>query len=231
MENLTPEKFVTGSGLSSKENFWLVKSIRDFPDADDWAIWYNADDDEPAYEVGQPAPFTFGLEFGLVTLADAGVFKWNNDIAGIGTPFEIYGFDGAHAILPGLSSVSLHYQLTNLPVLSQNGVKSTTNKTIYIVDTLCLHDTSTHNNDPRGWYCHEVPEKLWIDLNNIGPLDLNRLEILITDDENKEITNLVSGLDTTVALCFRQKPNNTGSPPSYVLQIPYPYYLRIFLVT
>jgi len=110
--------------------------------------------------------------------------------------------------LPGLASLSLHYQLTNLPVLSQNGVKATTNKTIYVVDTLCLHDSNT---TPQGWYCHEVPEKLWIDLNNIGPLDLNRLEMLITDDENKEVTSFGAGLATSVVLCFRQKPNNTGA--------------------
>jgi len=208
MLNLTPEKFVAGSGLVSKQVYWLVKPMRDLADVDEWASWYNADDDFPAYEVGKPSPFTFGVEFGLVTNGDAGVFEWNDDIAAIGTPYEIYGFNGAHSILPGLASLSLHYQLTNLPVLSQNGVKATTNKTIYVVDTLCLHDSNT---TPQGWYCHEVPEKLWIDLNNIGPLDLNRLEMLITDDENKEVTSFGAGLATSVVLCFRQKPNNTGA--------------------
>ncbi len=211
MLNLTPEKFVAGSGLVSKQVYWLVKPMRDLADVDEWASWYNADDDVPAYDVGQPSPFNFGVEFGLVTNADAGVFEWSDDIAAIGTPYEIYGFDGANSILPGLASLSLHYQLNNLPVLSQNGVKATTNKTFYVIDTLCLHDAN--HTTPQGWYCHEVPEKLWIDLNNIGPLDLNRLEILITDDENKEITSFGEGLDTSVVLCFRQKPNNTGAQP------------------
>ena len=209
MENLTPEKFATGSGLSTKENYWLVKQIRDLPDANEWTSWYNADNDRDAYEVGFPSPFTFGVEFGLVKNTDAGVFEWNNDITGIGTPNEIYGFNATHSILPGLASLSLHYQLNNLPVLSQNGTKATTNKTFYVIDTLCLHDAG--KTTPQGWYCHEVPEKLWIDLNNIGPQDLNRLEILITDDENKQITNFGAGLATSVVLCFRQKPNNTGA--------------------
>ncbi len=208
MLNLTPEKFVVGSGLVSKQNSWLVKPMRDLTDVNEWTSWYNADDDQDAYGVGFPSPNTFGVEFGIVTNTSNAVFEWLDDIAGVGTPYEIYGFNGAHAILPGLASLSLHYQLTNLPVLSQNGVKATTNKTIYVVDTLCLHDSNT---TPQGWYCHEVPEKLWIDLNNIGPLDLNRLEMLITDDENKEVTSFGAGLATSVVLCFRQKPNNIGA--------------------
>mgnify|MGYP003133702179 CR=1 FL=1 len=212
MLGITPEKFQTGTGLATKEIYWLVKPIRDLNDEQEWMSYDNDFEEIVAYQAGSPSPFTFGIEFGLVTNADAGVFEWNRDIAGIGSNYEIYGFNANHAILPGLASVSLHYQLTNLPVLSQNGPKATTNKTIYVIDALCLDDNN-HTTSPQGWYCHEVPEKLWIDLNNIGPLDLNSLSMLITDDENREITNFGAGLATSVVLCFRQKPNNQGYAP------------------
>lgn len=211
MENITPEKFQTNTGLVTKEISWLVKSIRDLIDEGNWLSYDNDEEEIPAYQVGSPSPFTFGIEFGLVTNGDSGIFEWNRDIDATGSDFLIYGFNANHAILPGLASVSLHYQLTNLPVLSQNGPKATTNKTIYVIDALCLDDT--HSATPQGWYCHEVPEKLWIDLNNIGPLDLNSLSILITDDENREITSFGAGLATSVVLCFRQKPNNEGYAP------------------
>ena len=210
MENFTQERF-DATGLVEKEISWLVLPIKDLADANKWRAWDNFDDDEDMYQVGFPNDFTFGVEFGLVNSTDAGVLTWNDDIAGIGTPFELYGLNPVSTVSANLASVSLHYQLTNLPLLSQNGVKATTNKTFYVVDTLCVASGGHEEERKEGWYCHEPPEKLWIDLNNIGPLDLNRLEILITDDDNKEIGNL--RYDTTLVLCFRQKPNNTGASP------------------
>jgi hypothetical protein len=208
MENFTQERF-DATGLVEKEISWLVGPIKDLADANNWRAWDNFDDDEDAYNVGDPNNFTFGIEFGLISNTSAGVLEWNNDVAGIGTPFELYGLQPNSTVSANLASLSLHFQLSNLPVLSQNGVKATTNKTFYVVDTLCV-GTGGHEEEAReGWYCHEPREKLWIDLNNIGPLDLNRLDLLITDDDNIEMSNL--RYDTTIVLCFRQKPNNTGA--------------------
>tara|TARA_R100001509_G_scaffold164990_1_gene144570 strand:- start:3065 stop:5785 length:2721 start_codon:yes stop_codon:yes gene_type:complete len=210
MENFQQEEF-DATGLVEKEISWLVGPIKDLADANRWRAWDNFDDDEDMYNVGFPNNFTFGVEFGIISNTSAGVFEWSNDIAGIGTPFELYGFDANATVAANLASLSLHFQLSNLPVLSQNGVKATTNKTFYVVDTLCV-GTGGHEEEAReGWYCHEPREKLWIDLNNIGPLDLNRLDILISDDDNIEMQNL--RYDTTIVLCFRQKPNNTGASP------------------
>ena len=211
MMNFTQERF-DATGLVEKDIEWLVGPMKDFADANDWRAWDNFDDDEDMYEVGFPQNFTFGIEFGLIPSTANGRLLWNDDIAAIGTPFELYGFNPNSKVAANLTSLSLHYQLTNLPLLSQNGVKATTNKTFYVVDTLCVGTAnSSHDAAQEGWYCHEVPEKLWIDLNNIGPLDLNRLDILITDDDNIEMENL--RYDTTIVLCFRQKPNNTGAQP------------------
>ena len=212
MENFSQERF-DSTGLVEKQVTWLVGPVKDNADANDWRAWDNFEDDEDMYNVGFPQDFTFGIEFGLIPSQAEGRLRWNDDIATIGTPFELYGFNPHTTVLANLPSVSLHYQLTNLPLLSQNGVKATTNKTFYVVDTLCVGtaNSSHGSGNQEGWYCHEVPEKLFIDLNNIGPLDLNRLDILVTDDDNIEMENL--RYDTTLVLCFRQKPNNTGAQP------------------
>ena len=206
LENFEQETF-DSSGFAKKEIYWLVKPMKDLNDVDQWRSWFDYDIDQMAYDVTYPRDLNMGVEFGLVKETDASVLEWNNDIDGIGTPFTIYGWNGINKIMAGLASLSLHYQLTNLPILSQQGVKSTTDKTFYVVDTLCVAENHSGAAE-EGWYCHEVPEKLFIDLNNAGPLDLNRLDILITDDDNKQLTNL--RYDTSLVICFRQKPNNQG---------------------
>lgn len=44
---------------------------------------------------------------------------------------------------------------------------------------------------------------MWIDLNNLETIELNRLDVLITDDNNIEQTSL--GGSTEIVVMFRQK--------------------------
>ena len=46
-------------------------------------------------------------------------------------------------------------------------------------------------------------------MNNLAPVDLNRLDILITDDDNRQARDNLRYF-TDVTLVFRQKPNNEG---------------------
>lgn len=116
----------------------------------------------------------------------------------------LYKITGAYTITQSSNAFSNHIQLTNLPIKSQNGVVSSTNKTIYVCDTLCL---STADTSGYRYYCDKAPYPLWIDLNNLETIELNRIDVLITNDKNTPQTSLTG--DTDVVVIFRSKTEGT----------------------
>ena len=53
-------------------------------------------------------------------------------------------------------------------------------------------------------YNYTHPNPLWIDLNNYGELNLNGIDVKITDDDNNEAKQLKG--TTNLVIAFRQKP-------------------------
>jgi hypothetical protein len=116
----------------------------------------------------------------------------------------IYKLTGQYTITQSSNAFTNHIQLTNLPIKSQNGVVSSTNKTIYVCDTLCL---STADTTGYRYYCDKAPYPLWIDLNNLETIELNRLDVLITNDKNTPQTTLTG--ETDLVIIFRSKTEGT----------------------
>jgi hypothetical protein len=107
-------------------------------------------------------------------------------------------------ITNGDLAFSNHIQITNLPIQSQNGVKSTMNKTIYIVNSLNLTNSIDFGSSTK--FTDTAPVLLWIDLNNYGEINLNKLDVLITNDDNVE-QKLLRGL-TDMTFMIRKKPKD-----------------------
>ncbi len=206
IENLTPEKF-DSSGRAKKEIHMLMAPMKTLGETDEWLNFGTIDNALVKYQVGEPVGYKFGYDTGIINGSADSILKWNSDILGGGAPYQLYGFNPSSAIRINGSGMTLHFQLNNLPVKSQNGVVASTNKTIAVVNTLCEGSVTDEKN--AGWYCYEPNERLFIDLNNYGPLDLNTLDILVTRDNNIEAKDSL-GYETDVTLCFRQKPNNQG---------------------
>ena len=210
--NLDPEKF-GATGLSEKNIFWLVNTIDNLADAQDWAAFGDGlNNAPPMFDVGQPELLNWGTELGLIPHSEC-ILQYDEDIDNLGSPYEIYGHNPSYALQVGNAGLTLHYQITNLPIASQNGVVASTNKTIYVVNTR-NEDRQTSNTTAGGgntgdWYAYEPHEKLYVDLNNYSPLDLNSLSVLITNDNNVEATDNLAYF-TDLVLYFRQKPANQG---------------------
>lgn len=135
----------------------------------------------------------------------------NNIIGPPAVPYVLYGVNGGHTIHLTERVNSLHIQLTNIAIQSQNGVRSTQNKTIAVVAT----QDAYIQNDPlnsNNIYNDTAPVINWIDLNNYNEIELNKIDVLITYDDNTEATSLENRSDVTIM--FRQKP--AAPNPSYV---------------
>ena len=79
------------------------------------------------------------------------------------------------------------------------------NKTIYIINSLNVASNKpVGNNDFK--YGDIAPYLVWIDLNNLGELNLNKIDVLITDDDNREQKKLK--YDTDIVLMIREKPKS-----------------------
>lgn len=100
---------------------------------------------------------------------------------------------------------SNHIQISNLPVISSNGVVSSVCKTIYVVNSLCIDDV--HDTAEYRYYCHQAPYPLWVDLNNLESIQLNKFDVLIAQDDNTEQKNLVG--ESQIVIMFRQKEQGT----------------------
>jgi len=197
MSNITPEEF-SASGISKKKIYMILNEQTDL-DYEDNFLDIAGNTLIPLY---QPAQLELGKQTGIVA---KGGLELNIDIAGAGVDYVLQGFNGLLNISGLNSTFCNHIQLTNLPIQSQQGVKSTMNKTIYIINSL-----NVASNKPVGTndykYGDIAPYLVWIDMNNLGELNLNRLDVLITDDDNREQKRLK--YDTDVVIMIREKPKS-----------------------
>jgi len=122
----------------------------------------------------------------------------------------IYALIGDNTVQPSSRSATNHFQLTNLPIKSQNGVVSSVSKTIYVANTLCI--TKTQDEGSYRFFCDRTTFPIWIDLNNLETIELNKIDVLITNDENIEQKNLEG--TTELVIMFRQK--ETGILPNSI---------------
>lgn len=196
---IDPERF-DADGFPKTDIKLLVNHITTLADEDKFQNVFGF----PIFNENQPDT-RFGEQIGI----DVAVAEYNNDPAGAGTPYVAFEFNGADEITLIDGVVSNHIQLTNLPIQSQNGVKSTQNKTIAVVNTLCVGHNQKSTLGSKQLYCDTAPFLNWIDLNNYNDMELQKVDVLITNDDNKEATSLVDRTD--VVVMFREKP--TGIEP------------------
>lgn len=202
------------NGFMTKRAKMLVNTI----ESDDQTQKYDFKDvkGEPLFNNNEPQPL---LEMGYIL----GLTKQGENESVVDLTFK----SGQTNIVQNKASVvkvqssslafSNHIQLSNLPIQSQNGVVSSQNKTIYVINSLCVGKYQDGEN--YRFYCDTSPQLLWIDLNNIGELNLNRLEVLITNDENVPQQLLTDNTDIT--LMFREKPSrDTGYYPNNIATQP-----------
>lgn len=153
---------------------------------------------EPLYPLYQPNGLEIGYILGFVKVTDeTQIFTGDVELVS-----KSITFTGVEDVSNSSNIFSLHLQLTNLPVQSSNGVVSSQNKTIQVINSVCINNT--YDASSYRFYCDETPRLVWIDLNNAQPITVNKLDIRITDDENIPATFLIN--DSEVTLQFRKKP-------------------------
>ena len=136
----------------------------------------------------------------------------------VASPNEVQTISSVNKVQTSSLAFSNHIKITNLPIQSQNGVVSSQNKTIYVINSLCVG--KTQDGEDYRFFCDTSPYPLWIDLNNVGEMDINRLELLITDDKNIPQQLLIG--DTDLTLQFRQKPSSqNGYVPTNIMTTPF----------
>ena len=191
---VTPDVFVGENSRPEKDVQFLVNTIRDIPSASlikDVAM-------DNRFVVGEPRNLDIGLLLGWTQSLSKQSIIQLTDTDGDGQ----YEFIGAYDITINDNAFTNHVQITNLPIQSQNGVVSSQNKTVYVFSALDVNNL-LDINDERV-YSHSAPQLLWIDLNNLENLTLNKLDLHITNDENISQKLLVGS--TNVVLMFRTKP-------------------------
>ena len=154
---------------------------------------------------GEPLSLNHGVTWGLQEYGNSVDRTITFDAEGNpGTPYEIQFYDGINPFINGDGIYSNHIQLINLPIQSANGVRSTMNKTIYVVPVFA---DETHKNqageEVYQSFTFTVPQIIWIDLNNYEEMELNKIDVLITNDDNEEQKALAGNTDITIM--FRQK--------------------------
>lgn len=195
MGGITPEVFAADGRL--EKNLRLVLNpIKDIGRLDDNLSVTNV----PYFYLNSPDTH-IGDQIGL----EGAPSDLNNDILGTGNEFIAYGLNGNHTPALNERVASLHIQLMNLPIQSQNGVKSTQNKTIAVVNTFDAYvdNDPINSNNVFNDNAHTIN---WIDLNNYTEQNLQQIQVLITYDDNTEANSLVNRSDLTIM--FRQKPSN-----------------------
>jgi hypothetical protein len=172
---------------------------------------------QPLFNKGEPQPL---LEMGYIL----GLTKQGESTAVVQMAFkagqinEVQQKNSVNKVQASNLAFSNHIQITNLPIQSQNGVVNSQNKTIYVINSLCVGKTQDGEN--YRFFCDTSPYPLWIDLNNVGEMNINRLELLITDDKNTP-QQLLMG-DTDITLHFRQKPaSESGYVPTNIATTPF----------
>ena len=169
------------------------------------------------FNKGEPQPL---LEMGYIL----GLTKQGEDNSVVvmaykaGQINEVQQKNSVNKVQASSLAFSNHIQITNLPIQSQNGVVNSQNKTIYVINSLCVG--KTQDGETYRFFCDTSPYPLWVDLNNVGEMNINRLEMLITDDKNTP-QQLLMG-DTDITLHFRQKPSSeSGVVPTNIATTPF----------
>lgn len=201
---VVPELFIdTGAnaGLSQKDIYILMDALKSQGSADKIMDELG----QPMLSIGEPHNLHLGSQLGIINLKSnpADIVYLSNDIEATGNPYVIYGVNGENLINSGNDEFNLHYQLTNFGIESQQGVASTNNKSIMMVSNI---EVSNENINSYRAYSFSQPFPLWIDLNNFGELNVNNIDVLITDDDNNEARNLIGKHSLVIA--FRQKPKS-----------------------
>ena len=197
MSNIIPEEF-SPTGISKKKVYMILNEQTDL-DYEDEFLDIAGNTMIPIY---QPAQLELGKQTGIIAV---GGLVLNTNIAGGANEYVLQGFNGLLNISGLNSTFCNHIQLTNLPIQSQQGVKSTMNKTIYIINSLNVASNKpVGSNDYK--YGDIAPYLVWIDLNNLGEMLLNKIDVLITDDDNKAQKRLK--YDTDVVIMIREKPKS-----------------------
>tara|TARA_R100000734_G_C3319236_1_gene114710 strand:- start:9314 stop:12151 length:2838 start_codon:yes stop_codon:yes gene_type:complete len=158
----------------------------------------------PRFTQGEPRGLAHALAWGLRDNLNAIEATIDFDINGGTDPYEILFYDGVNPYINSVEVISNHIQLLNLPIQSQQGVVNSQNKTIYNIPVFQGDDQKGISESTiTNAYAFTPPQLIWIDLNNYQEMDLNKIDVLITDDNNEEQENLSHNTDIT--LIFRQK--------------------------
>ena len=189
-----PSSF-NSSGVAVDPNYWLGSYyVKD----DLLKVFMNTNGIE-VFQIGEPS-VELAYKLGFISSGN------NEDVLAIPLDATI-GDESTRILIPtnditlGSDAFSNHIQISNLPITSANGVVSSITKTIYIVNTLCIdqiHDTASYR-----FYCDKAPYPVWIDLNNLQEIQLNKIDVYITDDNNRPQKALIR--DSEVVVMFRQK--------------------------
>ena len=191
-----PEQFQRSTGWLDSDVNYLAIAYKTTADLDAFRTMEGFN----RFQVGQPDNLELGYTLGFNEQTD------NTDV------LTLTDFDSntkqllAEAdISIGSQAFSNHIQLSNLPIISQNGVVSSINKTIYVCDSLCID--STHDTSSFRYYCDKAPYPLWIDLNNLETIELNKIDVFISTDENTPQKSLTG--NTQLVIQFRDKTTGT----------------------
>lgn len=206
-----PEGFEGDTSAPRKTARWLVNTIKNETDRFLGAVDVQ---EKPFFIVGEPFKLEMGYILGLIKSNKNDAVVLIDDPAVPPDPTDLgFKYDGVNTIQLSDSAFSNHVQISNLPIQSQNGVVSSQNKLIYVVNSLSVNSIQT--DAEYRIYSDTAPVLLWVDLNNFQEINTNRLDILITDDANRE-QKLLTGT-TDVVLMFRQKPpTDAGYLPNQI---------------
>ncbi len=189
--NSFPEQFDTEGWLNSDVNY-LAIAYKTNTDIDAFRTMEGFE----RFQIGQPDNLELGYTLGFNEQTD------NTDLLTLtdlnATTKQLLA---TADISIGSQAFSNHIQLSNLPIISQNGVVSSINKTIYVCDSLCID--STHDTSSYRYYCDKAPYPLWIDLNNLETIELNKIDVYISTDENTPQKALTG--NTQLVIQFRDK--------------------------
>lgn len=190
-QNSFPEQFDTEGWLNSDINY-LAIAYKTNTDIDAFRTMEGYE----RFQIGQPDNLELGYTLGFNEQTD------NTDLLTLqdlnATTKQLLA---TADISIGSQAFSNHIQLSNLPIISQNGVVSSINKTIYVCDSLCID--STHDTSSFRYYCDKAPYPLWIDLNNLETIELNKIDVYISTDENTPQKALTG--NTQLVIQFRDK--------------------------
>ena len=187
-----PEQFDASTGWLDSDVNYLAIAYKTTADLDAFRTMEGFN----RFQVGEPDNLELGYTLGFNEQTD------NTDV------LTLTDFDSNTKQLLATADISIgsqafsnHIQLSNLPIISQNGVVSSINKTIYVCDSLCID--STHDTSSFRYYCDKAPYPLWIDLNNLETIELNKIDVYISTDENTPQKSLTG--NTQLVLQFRDK--------------------------